>query len=142
MNILKIILEEINKIWFWILEERSRSASAAKSLHSPKTRLDVRPSASPYYLEDGWQDKGDHLEGYYRCQFGAWLGWIEKRQGGEYGFFIQQPPEKIFSGPHRACFTQRDINWWHVHFKVNSQNIDSGIMAIERILYESLGGRK
>ena len=101
----------------------------------------VRPSPLPYHLEKGWQKIGRVHHGYYRCRLGAFKGEIEERPGGDYKFYIFYPPQKILTGSHKACFTNNGGNRYHVHFGVNSENLDSGIMAVERLLYQNLTGR-
>lgn len=101
----------------------------------------VRPNPLPYHLEKGWQKIGRVHHGYYRCRLGAFKGEIEERPGGDYKFYIFEPPQKILTGSHKACFTNNGGNRYHVHFGVNSENLDSGIMAVERLLYQSLKRR-
>ncbi len=101
----------------------------------------VRPSPLDYHLEKGWQKIGRVHHGYYRCRLGAFKGEIEERPGGDYKFYIFDPPQKILTGSHKACFTNNSGNRYHVHFGVNSEDLDSGIMAVERLLYQSLKRR-
>lgn len=101
----------------------------------------VRPNPLPYHLEKGWQKNGRVHEGYYRCRLGAFKGEIEERFNGDFAFFIFDPPQKILSSSHGACFTRAGDNRYHVHFGVNSGDLDSGIMAVERLLYQNLTGR-
>ena len=101
----------------------------------------VRPNRLPYHLEKGWQKKGKIYQGYYRCQLGAFRGQIEERFGGDYKFYIFDPPEAVLTGSHKACFTNVGAGRYHVHFGVNSGDLDSGIMAVERLLFQNLTGR-
>jgi len=101
----------------------------------------VRPNPSPYHLEKGWQKNGRVYQGYYRCRLGAFRGQIEERFNGDYKFYIFDPPEAVLIGSHKACFTNLGADRYHVHFGVNSGNLDSGIMAVERLLYQSLKRR-
>lgn len=101
----------------------------------------VRPNPLPYHLEKGWQKTKKVHHGYYRCRLGAFKGEIEERPGGDYKFYIFNPPEEVLNGSHAPCFTQVGNNRYHVHFGVNSENLDSGIMAVERLLYQSLKRR-
>lgn len=101
----------------------------------------VRPNPLPYHLEKGWQKNGRVYEGYYRCRLGAFKGQIEERFNGDYKFFIFDPPQQVLSGSHKACFTNNGGGRYHIHFGINSENLDSGIMAVERILFQSLNRR-
>ncbi|MDP3041767.1 MAG: hypothetical protein Q8N62_03415 [Candidatus Omnitrophota bacterium] len=106
-----------------------------------KKVIEVKANPLPYHLEKGWQKiRGVH-HGYYRCRLGAFKGEIEERPGGDYKFFIFDPPEEVLNGPHAPCFTHVGNNRHHVHFGVNSEDLDSGIMAVERLLYQNLTGR-
>lgn len=103
----------------------------------------VRPNPLPYHLEKGWQKigRGRVYHGYYRCKLGAFRGEIEERPGGDYKFYIFDPPEEVLNGPHAPCFTHIGNNRYHVHFGVNSNDLDGGTMAVERLLYQSLKRR-
>jgi len=101
----------------------------------------VRPSSLAYHLEKGWQKKRKVYEGYYRCRLMSVRGLIEERPGGDYKFYIFDPPEAVLTGSHKACFTNVGAGRYHVHFGVDAGNIDSGIMAVERLLYQSLKRR-
>ncbi len=101
----------------------------------------VRASPLPYHLEKGWQKTGRAHRGYYRCRLGAFRGEIEQRPGGDFKFYIFNPPEAVLSGPHKACFTDLGAGRYHVHFGVNSEDLDGGIMAVERLLYQNLKRR-
>lgn len=105
-----------------------------------EVRKIVRPNPLPYHLERGWKKVGRTYQGYYRCRLGAFRGEIEERFNGTLKFFIFDPPPQVFNGSHKACFTPNGGNRYHVHFGVNTENLDSGIMAIERVLYQSLKG--
>ena len=101
----------------------------------------VRPNPLPYHLEKDWQKVGRVYQGYYRCRLGAFRGQIEERFNGDYKFYIFDPPEAVLTGSHKACFTNVGAGRHHIHFGVNSENLDSGIMAVERLLYQSLKRR-
>lgn len=102
----------------------------------------VRPSPLAYYLERGWERVGRVYHGYYRCRLGAFKGEIEERPGGNLKFYIFDPPEEIFSGPHAPCFTHLNNDRYHIHFKIDAQkSLDAGIMSVERLLYQSLKRR-
>lgn len=100
--------------------------------------VNARPNSLPYHLEKGWRKSGRTYQGYYRCRLGAFRGEIEERPDG-YRFYILDPPLQVTQGSHGPCFTYGgSMGRYHIHFAINSQNLDSGIMAVERILFESL----
>ncbi len=102
----------------------------------------VKANPLPYYRERGWTKKGKLIKGYYRTKLGSFMGAIELRPGGEHKFFIYHPPEAVLSGPHSACFNKAGKTEngykYSIHFRVHAKDIDSGIMAVERTIYESL----
>ena len=106
-----------------------------------EVRRVVRPNPLPYHLERGWRKVGRTYQGYYRCRLGAFKGEIEERFNGALKFYVFDPPQQVLNGSHRACFTNNGGNRYHVHFAVNMENVDGGIMAVERVLYQSLKGR-
>lgn len=101
----------------------------------------VRPNPLPYHLEKGWKKVGRVYQGYYRCRLGAFRGQIDERPSGDYKFYIFDPPEAVLTGSHKDCFTNVGVGRYHIHFGVNSENLDSGIMALERLLFQSLKRR-
>ena len=101
--------------------------------------IEVRANPLPYHLEQGWKKKGRFYQGYYRCQRrGAFRGEIEERFNGDFKFYIFDPPEAILTGSHKACFTNVGTGRYHIHFGLDGKSLDAGIMAVERILYQSL----
>ena len=114
------------------------SGSVNAALQKP---LVVKPKSKTYYKERGWIKNRHLLEGYYRCNYGSFPGEVESRPGRRYRFYIYNPPPAVLSGSHSACFNKSGKNKhgdrYHIHFGVDSQNIDAGIMAIERLLQES-----
>lgn len=124
-----------------VLPLNSQVAQRKKQNKAIDVRKVVRPSPLPYHLEKGWQKNARVYQGYYRCRLGAFRGQIEKRFNGDYKFYIFDPPEAVLTGSHKACFTNVGAGRYHVHFGVNSGDLDSGIMAVERLLYQSLKRR-
>jgi hypothetical protein len=55
-------------------------------------------------------------------------------------FYILNPPAAILDGPHSACFRQREEGWYWIHFGKVSNEIDSGLVAIEVLIHEALLG--
>ena len=101
----------------------------------------VRPNPLPYHLEKGWQKIGRVYHGYYRCKLGAFKGEIGERPGGDYKFYIFNPPEAVLNGPHAPCFTPVGNNRYHIHFRIDARSLDAGVMSVERLLYQSINRR-
>ncbi len=101
----------------------------------------VKPNPLPYHLEKGWQKERKIYQGYYRCRLGAFRGEIEERFDG-HRYYIFNPPQKLLTDPkHAPCFTNVGGSRYHIHFGVNSNDLDGGIIAVERILFQSLNRR-
>jgi hypothetical protein len=106
-----------------------------------KRVIDVKASSLPYHVERGWKKNSGIHRGYYRCRLGAFKGEIEERVNGDYKFFIYNPPKEVLTGHHKPCFTDNGNNRYHIHFVIDAKNIDSGVMAVERLLTESFQRR-
>ena len=102
---------------------------------------EVKANPLPYHKVQGWKRNSGVHQGYYRCKLGAFKGEIEERVNGDYKFYIINPPREVLNGSHKPCFTPNGNNRYHIHFGINSNNLDSGIMAVERLLSQSLNGR-
>ncbi|TVM03339.1 MAG: hypothetical protein CV087_05590 [Candidatus Brocadia sp. WS118] len=103
--------------------------------------IDVKANKLPFHRERGWKNNAGIYRGYFRCRFGAFKGEIEERANEEYKFYILNPPTEVLIGAHKACFTSTGNGRFHIHFGINSNNLDSGIMAVERLLSQSLQRR-
>lgn len=102
----------------------------------------VKANSLPYHIERGWRKNAKGYEGYYRSRFGAFRGEIEQRGNGDYKFYIVNPPIEVLTGPHKPCFTDNGYNRFHIHFAIDAKNnVDSGVMAVERLLTESFKRR-
>ena len=132
-------MNSLEKI-FSVLDLFFSTAPAADTTNIAKNRsaIDVKPSSNPYYIERGWVFKNGPYEGYYRCKYGAWKGLITKGISMPLKFYIFDPPEEVLRGSHRACFSTLDGYRYHVHFSVDLQSVDGGIMAIEKCIRESI----
>lgn len=113
---------------------------------APRASVSV-PSASnrcvrntqPFYVERGWQLRGNTLHGWYRTRRGAVEGRIERAFGDGARYFIINPPQKLLTGEHSSCFHQRGENRFEVHFSKKPADLTGGIMELERLLFEALG---
>lgn len=98
----------------------------------------VKRKATPYWMEQGWRQDSLGYRGRYKTEHGSWEGYIHVEFGNEYKFYIYNPPEQLRNHSHWRCFRKQDSygKYW-VHFSDNPENIDSGILSIEKILAES-----
>jgi hypothetical protein len=105
-------------------------------------RVTVRPTVEPYWKFRRWTKKGGRLQGAYRTPRGSYLGEIRLSRGGLPKYYIFNPPRALLTGAHGACFgpdTSKGKYW--VHFRHHPFNdVDGGIVEIERYLLEALGG--
>lgn len=144
MSIFKAILEEINRIVFWFLELRSSAVTEQNQYPNQHSRsgINVRPSATPYHQEKGWKDRGNVIEGWYRCRYGAWQGKVERTPSGKLKFYIIKPPEELKQHSHWKCFHYTgEGEEYFIHFSKDHHSLDGGIMAVQRILNESFDRR-
>jgi len=54
------------------------------------------------------------------------------------GFYISKPPWKVLNGSHGACFRDKGGGRYAIHIRPTPRDVDSGIVAVERVLEESL----
>lgn len=105
----------------------------------------ARKSHSSCYWEDsGWERRDKHLIGYYRAVGNLYRGSIDLT-GSSYRpmkFYIYNPPRAILNGPHGTCYHWQGLpelrKYW-IHFSDEPEDIDSGIIQIEKNLLEVLG---
>jgi hypothetical protein len=116
-----------------------KAISALKSRFSSKL---INRSSKTYLTEKGWRQfkpyPGYEWQGYYRTRYGSFKGRVVASTPSP-SFYVYKPPEKLKnSHPHKLCFTSQGNGWHSVHFKRVPKDIDSGVMAIEQTLYESI----
>lgn len=92
----------------------------------------------PYWQQQGWQQKGNQFTGSYQTPYGAFYGEVVRRAGSFIDFFLYDPPQKLRSHSHWACFQDRGQGWYMVHMSRKPADVSSGILAIERLLTEAL----
>jgi hypothetical protein len=105
--------------------------------------VSVRRSKKRYIVERGWQYVNgvpySEWRGCYRTRFGSFKGRIEMSYTPK--FYIHNPPEGLTARhSHKACFNPFPLlgdKWYSVHWYIQPQDIDSGVMEIERILREA-----
>ena len=98
----------------------------------------VMPDMRPIWEQRGWRTKDDRYTGRYRTRSGSWPGEVRREAPGLLGFYISKPPEKVLSGSHGACFRDKGKGRYAIHIRPTPQDVDSGIVAVERVLEESL----
>jgi hypothetical protein len=111
-----------------------------RKIDIPKKPIAIARSNRPYIVDQGWQRVSGatypEWHGYYRIRFGSFKGRVEMSYQPKY--YVRNPPAGITRHSHSACFTDlRNGGWWSVHWKIQPQDIDSGVMELERILREA-----
>lgn len=97
---------------------------------------------SSYWRDSGWEKRDDFLIGLYRARNRNYFGsiWIRDSRVDPLKFFIYDPPYGLLGGPHGACFRNHGRvggrDKYFVHFSERPDDIDSGIIQIERNLAE------
>ena len=100
----------------------------------------IRRSTKTYLKQQGWSQtslsSGSEWQGYYRTRYGSVKGRVTVLSSPRY--YLYKPPEKLRKHPHWACFTSQGNDWYSVHFRRIPKDLDSGVMAIEQIISESM----
>ena len=112
-----------------------------KAVH-PYSRI-TRTSA--YWQDNGWEMRNGYLIGQYQVGDNLFPGTIEIKDSyaEPFKFYIYDPPKKILSGSHGACFRfsgkvgNRNKYW--IHFNETPKDMDSGIIQVERDLAHAIG---
>jgi hypothetical protein len=102
---------------------------------------EVKRSQKTYLEEQHWSRTGTgpgaRWDGFYRTRSGSYRGKIECSSPPK--FYVKEPPEGLSHHKHRPCFTDlKSGGWWSVHFRTQPKDLDSGVMELERILYEAV----
>jgi hypothetical protein len=110
-------------------------------LHALRRGTIIRRSPKTYLSQQGWRKaflhSGSEWQGYYRTRFGSFKGRVVASNPPH--FYLYKPPEALkLKHPHRACFSSQGNGWFSVHFRTVPRDIDSGAIAIERILTECM----
>jgi hypothetical protein len=148
MNIVKAALQRLFGV------EPTNTASAGVSALVPvavarrpviagrRNQRRVTPDSRPLREVRGWRRVGNVLKGAYRTRYGSFAGEIDVSSARP-SFWIINPPAAVLNGPHRPCFRPRGGGgrYW-VHFGMSSFEIDAGIAAIERLIFQSLQPRR
>jgi hypothetical protein len=115
-----------------------KALSALKSRFSSKL---INRSSKTYLTDKGWRRfksyPGYEWQGYYRTRYGSFKGRVLANASPS--FYVYKPPEALNAKhSHSACFSSQGNGWYSAHFKRVPKDVDSGVMAIERILTESM----
>ena len=114
------------------------AGSAPPAPRTPGIRHRRSRVGQKYWEEQGWKLRGQVLEGYYRTHYGSFKGRIELFRSGEHLFYIDNPPSQLQSHPHWVCFTHRGGRRYWIHFSLKPENVDAGIITIEKILCQAI----
>lgn len=118
---------------------RCRVISATRQVTNPG-KIAVSPDTRNLWELRGWRrDGGAKLRGAFRTPRGSFAGEISLENRGRPDFFIVNPPPALLKGAHGACFRSRGGGRYFVHFGLTSPEVDSGIVAIEKLLANVLG---
>ena len=102
-----------------------------------KPRVIVERASLTYLQDRDWCPHAEGYQGLYKTARGSWWG-EAKIEDGELRFFIHKPPKELFSGPHAQCFRHIGSDWWWIHFSKKPSDANDGVLAIERLLAETL----
>jgi hypothetical protein len=113
-------------------------------LFPPKLKSLVKRSTTTYLPAQGWQLTdgvvNPRWEGYYRTKFGSFKGRIDPRAEPKHCFAIYNPPAPLRKH-HWSCFIKRqgetENGWYSVHLLPFPNDLDSGVLAIERVIHEA-----
>jgi hypothetical protein len=100
-----------------------------------------RTSSATLYIEKtGWKQSTStspaEWHGYFRTRFGSWKGKIKTTTPPQYS--IYKPPAGLTTKhSHKRCFDLASDGWCSVHFNIVPKDLDSGVIKLERILYEA-----
>jgi hypothetical protein len=105
--------------------------------------ITIKRRPKGYLPEQGWELSGGlnpQWNGYYRTRFGSYKARVVPKAEPNRRYFIHNPPESL-RNHHWACFTEmkgmEQGGWYAVHLLPFPKDIDSGVLAIERVIDEA-----
>lgn len=149
-------------------ERRGVLEAAAAILIGPAPAVTIRPTPATTITppkRGAWDEKGWHerqerglrvYTGFYRVlhrqsgQFREYAGRVHV-QGRQVTPWIADPPAELARHPKAPCFRIDDrlpwtreagITWFRAHWYKPAENVDEGILSVERVLDEALNGRR
>lgn len=90
-----------------------------------------------YWQEQGWKLGTGRLDGYYRTKFGSYKGYIKLFLSGKHLYHIYDPPVEIRFHSHWPCFVAKGGGMYWIHFDIEANCVDTGILTIEKIIREA-----
>jgi hypothetical protein len=123
---------------------KAKKTALVKALSALKSRFSsklINRSSKTYLTEKGWRRFKSYpryeWQGYYRTRYGSFKGRV--LASASPSFYVYKPPEALLKPEHShsACFSGQGNGWYSVHFTRVPGDLDSGVMAIQRILTES-----
>ena len=94
---------------------------------------------TPLFIRRGWKQSGNTYSGYYRTEFGAWNGSIERR-GDKYKVYIYNPPRRQLKLHSRwVCLHKAEGNKWRVDLAKAPRDGDVGaiVFYVETLIKQS-----
>ena len=120
-----------------------RTATLLKRFFPFNLPITIRRRPKGYLPAQGWELSGGlnpQWNGYYRTKFGSYKGRVVPKGEPNRRYFIHKPPEPL-RNHHWKCFTEiqgmEQGGWYAVHLLPFPQDIDSGVLAIERVIDEA-----
>ena len=91
-----------------------------------------------YWQDNGWKCRNSQLTGKYRTDYGNVRGTISFGPEIGFRFYVHNPPKELRIHPYWPDFKHVGGNRYSIHFAVAPKTINSGIVAVEKILNEAL----
>ena len=120
-----------------------RTATFLKRFLRLNLPITIKRKPKTYIQGQGWELSGGRnpqWNGFFRTKFGSFKGRIVPKGEANRRFFIHNPPAAL-RNHHWACFTEmkgmEQDGWYAVHLLPFPQDIDSGVLAIERVIDEA-----
>jgi hypothetical protein len=102
----------------------------------------VQRQPSYYWQDSDWSRSGQSYCGYFSAKGRKYPGVIDWDKHGLKYCLVSNPPGELWNHPHGSCFTYAGDGKYQVHFKRRPENVDGVILAVEKILQESLRRNK
>lgn len=113
-----------------------------RSAATRTTPMQIVPRDITVWEMQGWTRVRGQLNGHYKAPQGSVAGYIRQPDSPRPQFFIQNPPQALRRHDHWCCFHPAGAGVYSIHFSPAPQHPDQGILAVERVLNEALGGTR
>lgn len=119
---------------------RSAGSSTPSRRANSGRHVVVQADDRPLWEIKGWKRDGDRLRGAYRLAgLRSFAGEIDISDSRRPLFFITSPPPRsIFEGRHAGCFRKRGKGRYYIHLGISNPTIDSGLVAVEKLLAQAV----